>query len=295
MAKCKASRCEVTSLKKLRSDGFCDKHKNLAPLPAIESDLTLVQRVADLEAENAAMKTALKAALQAIDNIHAHMNSQGSSINTANYERDALEQYGRRESERLVDVDEEPLKLDTNGNIIDNEDCVQLAIEAAAVLDVTLVKEDIQRAHRVGRRKKPSVDKDGRMFTPKPRQIIVKLKDYGKRQSMIKNKRKFKENAEIKNAKKFKNGFIVEDLTPLRSKLLWYAKHQCNDKFKNCHTKNGQILAQTSESDKWVDLSTPDHFHKHGIDVDIDIINKGLRKMQILKEGKFQNVSHLLQ
>ena len=158
-----------------------------------------------------------------------------------------------------------------------------------------LVKEDIQRAHRVGRRKKPSVDKNGKVITPKPRQIIVKLKDYGKRQSIIKNKRNFQENAKKKNVTKFQNSFIVEDLTPLRSKLLWYAKHQCNGKFKNCHTKNGRILAQTSESEKWIDLSTPDHFHKHGVDVDIDIINDGLRKMQILKAHNLQNVSHLLQ
>ena len=36
---------------------------------------------------------------------------------------------------------------------------------------------------------------------------------------------------------------------------------------------------------KWVTISNPDDFHQHGVtNLDIDVINKGLRKIQILKD-----------
>ena len=179
----------------------------------------------------------------------------------------------------------------------DTEDCAQAVVDAAALAGVTIEKSDIQRAHRVGRRKGTSLDAQGRAITPKPRQIIFKMKDYGKRMSIIKNKKKFHENAVEKDIKKFKKAFIVEDLTPLRSKLLWYAKNQCDNKFQNCHTKEGRILAQTSQSkpSEWISLSTPDDFHKHGVDIDVDILNKGLRKIQILKHVNYECLSDLLQ
>ena len=93
-----------------------------------------------------------------------------------------------------------------------------------------------------------------------------------------------------------KNAFIVEDLTQLRAKLLWYAKRKCDNKFTKCHTINGKILAQKDGNTdrKWINLSTPDHFHAHGVDVDIDIINNGLKKGKVLKCFEFEPLSHLL-
>ena len=79
MTKCKSTRCEVTSPKKLKRNGYCDKHQHVAPAPketATASDeKSLLQRMIDVEvenkflkAENSSMKIALKAALAAIDN-----------------------------------------------------------------------------------------------------------------------------------------------------------------------------------------------------------------------------------
>ena len=301
--KCKALRCEVTSPKKIRSNGYCDKHDKLAPTSAVASTeevedyASLKQRVTDLEAENSTMKTALKAALKAIDEIRGEMNFQRTSINKSNYQRDELEQYGRKESGRVIEVKEEPLVYNENGGIKETEDCAQVVIDAAAIAGVKIEKGDIQRAHRVGRRKKPSIDAAGNYTTPKPRQIIFKMKDYGKRMNIIKSKRKFREKVEENGPEKFKNAFFVEDLTPLRSKLLWYAKNECNRKFINCHTKEGKILAQTKESQpgEWISLSSPEDFHKHNIDVDIDVINARLKKIQVLKHVSFEPLSNLLQ
>ena len=174
MRKCKANRCEVSSPSKLNNDGYCNKHKQSKSSPvntssptALDQNALLVERVATLEAENFEIKSALKAALNAIDEIHAHMNMQRTSINTSTYKRDALNQYGRKESARLINAKEAPLQYDNEGKIKDTEDCVQLAIDAAEVLDIKLERSDIQRAHRVGKQKLPSVGTDGKMITPK--------------------------------------------------------------------------------------------------------------------------------
>ena len=248
MAKCRASRCEVSSPSKLNSDGYCSKHRSkVAPTQPkatlVEDNAALSIRIETLEAENKEMRTVLKQVLGALDGIHVHMNMQRASINEATYKRDALNQYGRRESNRWLEVKEAPIEYNENGKIKDTEDCVQLAIDAAAALDIKIEKKDIQRAHRVGKRKKPSTNKDtGRVVIPKPRPVIVKFKDYQTRMSIIKKKRDFQE--AVKNNNKFKDAFIVEDLTPLRNRLLWYAKNHCNKKFQKCHSKDGRILAQ---------------------------------------------------
>ena len=308
MMQCKAPHCVVSSPRKIKSNGYCDRHQNAAPTPTKPSsgaDITVIlSRLTKLEEENkiikeenASMKTALKAALSAIDGIHKNINDERSSINTSNYERDALEQYNRLESYRVLDVEELPLKCDADGKVIDDEDCDQLAIDAAAVLDVKITKNDIQRAHRIGRKKKPFLGENGKLVTPKPRQVIVKLKDYSKRLNIIKKKRNFGTTAKAKGFDNMKDAFIVEDLTPLRSKLLWYAKNQCNGKFKNCHTKNGKILAQTEQSkpNEWISLSTPEDFHAHNVNIDLKMINDGLRKIQILKDLEFVSLSDLLE
>ena len=75
--------------------------------------------------------------------------------------------------------------------------------------------------------------------------------------------------------------------------MLWYTKKQCNGKFKNCHTRDGRIKAQRTDNEDWVTLSNPDDFHRFGVNVDIDIMNKGLRKIQILKDLELPNISHL--
>ena len=175
-----------------------------------------------------------------------------------------------------------PLKHDTKGNEIDEEDCKETAIETANLVGITLKREDIQRAHRVGKRRKPTAKNPN----PSPRQVIVKLKDSDQRTNIILSKKKLQENAAKEENGKFSNAYIAEDLTPFRSKLLWYTKKQCNGKFIKCHTRNGRIkakLASNPNAKEWVTICDPDDFHKHNIDIDIDVINQGMKKFKIMK------------
>ena len=100
------------------------------------------------------------------------------------------------ESWRAIDVPEPPIKYNDKGEIVEDEDCAALAIEAAETLGITLKRSDIQRAHRVGRRRVPQVNKrSGILDTTKPRQVIVKLNDYGKCTEIILNMKNLKKNA----------------------------------------------------------------------------------------------------
>ena len=96
---------------------------------------------------------------------------------------------------------------------------------------------------------------NGKLSIPKPRQIIVTFKDYAQRQEFIIKKRNLQENAKEKGCDKFANAFIAEDLTPLRSKLLWYCKNQCNRKLIKCHTCDGIIHAQIADDEKWITVT----------------------------------------
>ena len=116
-------------------------------------------------------------------------------MNVANFERDELEQYGQKESFRIINVPELPLEFDNKGRIAEKEDSAKLVIEAARLMDIEIKKSDIQRVHRVGRRKKPAIQNAGQVVNPKPRQIIVRMKDYSQRQSVLKAKKSLQENA----------------------------------------------------------------------------------------------------
>ena len=64
---------------------------------------------------------------------------------------------------------------------------------------------------------------------------------------------------------KFKDFFIVEDLTPARSHLLWYAKKTFSHKFHKFHTRNGVIKCKEKSDDSnggdWKSFENPDDLH----------------------------------
>ena len=225
MPKCLHMECSVTSQRRIQSDGYCEKHS----VEMANQQFDAKAEIEILKAENATLRNALKEATGEIINLNARLNHQNSNINASNYERDAIEQYGRLESWRMIDVDEKPIEYDADGNIIDDEDCAELAIKAAKLIGVTLDRKGIQRCHRIGRRRSPRMVK-GKLSTPKPRQVILKLKDYDKRMEIMMKKRALQEKAAEEKCDELNKAFIVEDLTPLRSKLLWYCKNKCGGK-----------------------------------------------------------------
>ena len=181
------------------------------------------------------------------------------STNLLMFKVDALEQYGRRENWRLNGIPENKQKAGDGEEVI---------IKVAKMLNVDLKSNDLQRAHRLGKKQANNPDK--------PRPIIVRFVSYKKRNEILFAKSKLKTNADYKHA------FITEDLTPLRSKILQYVKKQCNNNFVLCHTYNGKIRMKKSakkegligedEKDEgsgpWLSISSPEDFFKLDIDID---------------------------
>jgi len=120
-----------------------------------------------------------------------------------------LQQYCRRENIRIHGIPESKGKKD------DGEEVV---VELAEKLGVFIESYDIQRAHRLGRK---------RSLRAKPRPIIARFVKYKHRNDILFSKSKLRDC----NDEKYKNAFITEDLTSLRSKLLNYVKNDCEGKF----------------------------------------------------------------
>ena len=167
MVNCAFTGCNVSSTRKILANGFCANHQDAA------ESVLMSKRLEVVEAENAELKEHLKKTNNHVIILYKHLNTVISAVNRSNYQQDELEQYGRKEAFRVIEYPELPLQLDSHGNPIDDENCKDVAIEAAKLVGVSIEKRDIQRAHRIGRRRKPTKNNPN----PKARQLIVKLKD----------------------------------------------------------------------------------------------------------------------
>lgn len=135
---------------------------------------------------------------------------------------DSLEQYGRRNLIRISGIPEIEAETDTTPVIE----------KLLSEIDPEFKPEEIIRSHRVGTQR-------GRA---KPRQIIVRLPDPNTKFRLFKCRKN------LKHSREFKSVYINEDLTLLRSKLLYHArKLYKNKKIKHLWTTNGKILMKDND------------------------------------------------
>jgi len=157
---------------------------------------------------------------------------------------DRQEQYIRRENILIYGVEE---------NKKDHDDREKVLFKIADELEIDLEDNEIQKVHRLGQKRRNSEN---------PRPIIARFVSYKKRNEFLTNQR------ELKNIEGRQHIFVCEDLIPLMYKLLKYMQKFCSDTFTSCYTRNGNIKAKLKTSEKWVTVTSPDDFFKHGIDVD---------------------------
>ena len=143
------------------------------------------------------LKEELKSLREELNKSKKDLKATKQALNLTNSQLDDLEQYGRRENIRIHNVAESTSAKD------DGEDVL---FKVADALKIKLAEYDIQRVHRIG------VKKTSR--NAKPRPVIVRFVSYQKRNEFLFEKSK------LKKSMHFGNAFIIEDLTPLRSKLL---------------------------------------------------------------------------
>ena len=151
-----------------------------------------------------------------------------------------------------------------------DDDGEKVILKMAKDLNIELKDSDIQRAHRLGRKRVNS--------NSRPRSIIIRFVSLKKRNKFFIAKSK------LRNLKQYENDFISKDLTILKSRLLNYVTNECDDNFVLCHTCNGKIrmkrparkeekLIKENEKDygigNWFVISSPDDLFSHGIDVNL--------------------------
>ena len=169
------------------------------------------------------------------------------------FENDRLEQYSRRESLRIFGLAEPQ-----NGN----EDEKTLERKVLKVLNDTgakIIASDISVMHRIGKKKLNSQGQDenlnensneneedgqGQNSKRGPRPVIVRFISRNKKMQVM----SLKKNLQTKQG--YKNIFIFEDITRLRSKLLYHIKNLPG--IGRAWTKDGQIYCRKKGPDNTI-------------------------------------------
>ena len=159
-------------------------------------------------------------------------------INTRNHTNDRLEQYSRRETIRFSGI---------SSDVGDSEDnLIEEVKKIAGALEVPIKSEDISVIHRAG---KPGPGKS--------RPVLCKFVSRRTRDNLMKKRKMLKDKPEFKD-----KVYMNEDLTPLRAKLLAYAKGLPDVNRVNSH--NGRIHCNTSDNKHFI-LDSPDDLHDLGV------------------------------
>ena len=158
----------------------------------------------------------------------SHTQPLGEEIDKLKYENrklredlDTVEQYGRRSLIRISGIPEPEGERDIT-------DLVRKIISA---IDPNYREEDVIRSHRVGKLR-PSVNGDRSI----PRQIIVGLSEPSVNLKILRCGKNLKKN------ENYKSVYVNEDLTLLRSKILFQCRQQQKKKkISQLWTTNGNI------------------------------------------------------
>ena len=224
-----------SELQKLKSEGNQGiKTRNRSEdggdmLPENTTALITVVITSVLTAVNASLPAIVNAALNKKyeEKLSTMKNKFQDKLMDSKFDNDRLEQYGRRESIRILGVAE------AIGEKHDTSITRQKVIDTLKKIDVDVSHDSMSAAHRIG--------KENPRFA---RQIICKFVSRQPKELVMKNRFKIK-GTDI---------FINEDLTPLRSKLLNYIKTNVpNVVPKSVHSIGGKIACKFSnDSDnKW--------------------------------------------
>ena len=200
------------------------------------------------------------------------INNLRSMINLQNYRIDAENQYNRRETAKVLNVNK---NLGDDAEKIMIEICKEIDEKAppykGTKVSIDLQPNDIHRCHFMGEGEK--------------RKIICKFTPaaYKKKMSLMLNKK------HVNQARtgKFKSIFVTEDLTPSRTRLVWFIKTYFSEKFHKVHTRNGVIKMKNKSDDSntgtWISVQNPDDLHSLvGDDFNLELFNKDLYPYKIL-------------
>ena len=142
------------------------------------------------------------------------------------YENDRLEQYSRRESIRIFGIKE------AEGGREDNRTLEDKVLRICNDTGARVHAGDISVLHRVG--KKNQGQGQGQRQGPRP--VIVSFISRNKKSEILHMKKN------LKNKAGYDDVFIFEDVTRLRSKLLYFVKNL--PEVGRAWTKDGQVFCR---------------------------------------------------
>ncbi|CAC5379801.1 unnamed protein product [Mytilus coruscus] len=142
---------------------------------------------------------------------------------------DALEQYGRRDLLRINGIPD-------GGSSETSEQTTELVIEF-----LKSDTNDVVRSHRIGQPRTGSVNAIGarNSVPPRPRQVIVKLKDHFAKKRILKCKKAMRENRDLRYIR------VNEDLTKIRNTIAFKARQlRIEHHIRDTWTVNGKIFVK---------------------------------------------------
>ena len=180
-----------------------------------------------------------------LSNTETAVNKMRSAVRLNAYENDRLQQYTRRENVRISGIAE-----------VDGENLKLKIIELGDEMGLSITERDINAVHRLGPARQGA----------RSRAIIVRFFARDIKHDFLVNKNK------LKDKEAYRNVYINEDLTPLRSKLLQYAKRQ--DGVDSAYTREGKVICRIRDGSR-VTVESPDDLFKLGL-TNIDYAALGL-------------------
>ncbi|CAC5418692.1 unnamed protein product [Mytilus coruscus] len=147
---------------------------------------------------------------------------------------DALEQYGRRDLLRINGIPD-------GGSSETSEQTTELVKELLKSVDKSIDTNDVVRSHRIGQPRTGSVNANGarNSVPPRPRQVIVKLKDHFAKKRILKCKKAMRENRDLRYIR------VNEDLTKIRNTIAFKARQlRIEHHIRDTWTVNGKIFVK---------------------------------------------------
>ena len=174
--------------------------------------------------------------MEEVKEMREEVESLQVRVHTQSFELDRLQQYGRRDNVRVNGI-EETAEESTNS----------IMVKLASDMGVPITEQDISVSHRMGRN-----------TTGKPRPIIAKFVRRDTKTRMMRAKK------ELRGLSGCRNVYINDDLTSLRSRLVYELNR--DDTIKSVWTIEGRIMCIQEEGGKEMKkvIDSPDDLFKVG-------------------------------
>ena len=197
---------------------------------AVTLNLALIEElIKQISKKDVDEKAELKVELKKRDDEIANLKKV---VINKSFEVEKLQQYINRDVVKICGV-KEPVGLGPN-EFEDTNDTVKTVLGAA---NIPITDQDISISHRLPTREQ---QRNG-----KPSSLLLKTSRRDVRNRIIRHKRDMRENQEFKT--NYPDVFIVEHLTPLRSKVAYQLRN--DETIEKCWTIDGRIKVKKVGAD----------------------------------------------